>query len=476
MTSRRLARSTHLAAAGIATLAGLLFARGLETKTNYDEGVYLASIDALRHGQRLGSDLYVVQPPAFYSLARVLAAPFGDSVAGIRVGFVLVAALGVLAAYILGSRLFGHWAGMAAAALVAIGPPYPTVAPTVAADVPSVAIGIAAVALAALAVRSGTRDRAWAFAAGGMLAFAVLVKFLALPFAVPLLAVVLAARAGRRLLPLVVVGGISVTAFFLLINLGSLDEVWRGVVTDHANAQAMHNFSDNVGRIRGLLHPHTPFAWLVPAGLIAFLCSRDARRTWPLATVVPAAMAFTIYQRPLNDHHLVLMSAAYAIAAGPALALGIADLPRRAGVVAVSVVCLFVAAGFFQEERRLARNDVPEKPEILWAADVLASQTSPGQLVASDQPIVNFLARRDLPGYLSDTSNTRIASKALTQGAILAEVDRTHSPVVVADRMFTTLPDLLAQLARRYPVRLRCGTATLYLAQPPSSATPVCPL
>jgi 4-amino-4-deoxy-L-arabinose transferase-like glycosyltransferase len=465
----------HLAAGGLAALSGLLFARALGTKTNYDEGVYLASIDALRHGQHLGRDLYTVQPPAFYSLARVLAAPFGHSVSGIRLGFVLVAVLGVLAAYVVGSRLFGHWAGLAAAAFVAIGPPYPTVAPTVAADVPSIAFGIAAVALAALAVRPGAH-RGWAAAAGGTMAFAVLVKFLAVPFAVPLAAVILAARAGKRLFPLVAAGGVAVTAGFLLINLGGLDEVWRGVVTDHANAQAMHNFSDNVGRIRGLLHPHTPFAWLVPAGLLAFVVSPSARRTWPLATIVPVAMAFTIYQRPLNDHHLVLMSAAYALAAGPALALAIERLPGRVRLTAITVVCLFVAAGFFQEERRLARNDIPELPETSWAVQVVAAASTSGELVASDQPIVNFLARRDLPGYLSDTSNTRISSQALTPAAILAEVDRTRPPAVVVARMFTTLPELLAGLDQRYLVRLRCGTATVYLNRPLTVDSPACPV
>ena len=122
--------------------AAAIFTRALGTRTNYDEGVYLASLEALRHGQRSGSDLYAIQPPAFYLLLRGLAAPFGHSIEAIRAAFALVGVLGVGAAVALGWRLYGAAAGLAAGALLAVAPPYPTVAPTVAADVPSIALGI----------------------------------------------------------------------------------------------------------------------------------------------------------------------------------------------------------------------------------------------------------------------------------------------------------------------------------------------
>ena len=96
--------------------AALVFTRSLGTRTNYDEGVYLASLDALRRGQDLGSDVYTSQPPAFYWVLRVLAAPFGSSVEGIRLGFAALALVGVGAAIVLGWRLFGPPAGVAAGA------------------------------------------------------------------------------------------------------------------------------------------------------------------------------------------------------------------------------------------------------------------------------------------------------------------------------------------------------------------------
>ena len=38
----------------IVVAAAVVYTRSLHTATNYDEGNYLASLDALRHGQHLG--------------------------------------------------------------------------------------------------------------------------------------------------------------------------------------------------------------------------------------------------------------------------------------------------------------------------------------------------------------------------------------------------------------------------------------
>ena len=104
------------ASVAILGVAAFVFMRALTTRTNYDEGVYLASLEALRHGQRLGLDLYAIQPPAFYGLLRVLAAPFGHSIEGIRAAFALIGLAGVAAAIALGWRLYGAAAGLVAGA------------------------------------------------------------------------------------------------------------------------------------------------------------------------------------------------------------------------------------------------------------------------------------------------------------------------------------------------------------------------
>jgi 4-amino-4-deoxy-L-arabinose transferase-like glycosyltransferase len=471
-------RATRLWAIGpglVVAAAALVFTRALDTRTNYDEGVYLASLDALRRGQELGSDVYTSQPPGFYWVLRLLAAPFGTSVEGIRIGFAAVAVAGVAAAITLCWRLYGPPAGVLAGALVVIGPPYPSVAPTVAADVPSVGLGLVSLALLAFALPDGA-PRRWSAAAGATLSFAVATKLLAFPFVVPFLALTLARRAGRRVLPTAAAGAAIVVAVLALVHAGSLGAIWDSVVGDHTGAAELGDRRENVRWIRDLLEPRTPIAWLVPAGLVAFVLSRSARRTWPLWTFVPAAALFLVLLRPLADHHLLLLTVAYAISAGPSLALGIAALgSQRLRIAAAGVVTLFVLAGVYQEQRRLHRNDVPEPAEITWAATALERVTPPDAVVVSDQPIVPFLARRAQPGRLVDTSNTRITGGGLTADEVIDELERAHPEAVVVARMLGTLPAVLAYLQKLYPHRAGCGEATLYL-RAGAAAPPRCPV
>jgi 4-amino-4-deoxy-L-arabinose transferase-like glycosyltransferase len=467
-------RAAPALAAVVVVVAAAIFTRALGTRTNYDEGVYLASLEALRHGQRLGSDLYAIQPPAFYVLLRVLAAPFGHSIEGIRAAFALVGVLGVGAAVALGWRLYGAAAGLSAGALLAIAPPYPTVAPTVAADVPSIALGICALALTAFATHPRS-SRRLAAASGSVLALAVLVKFLALPFAVPILALVLAARCGRRLLPPLLGGGAAVGAVFLIAYSRALPELWQGIVSDHAGAKKVSSISRNVDWIQHLLSVHTPLGWLVPLALVALVLVPRARQTWPLWTIVPASALFLVLLRPLADHHLALLSASYAIASGPTLALAITALPRHARVGAAVLLVAMLAAGAFQEQRRLHHNDVAEPAEIRWASSVVAAATRPSELVVTDQPVIAFRARRQIPGYLSDTSNTRVVSGALTTADVLRVVDENRPTAVVVGRMFLSMSGLVPKLASRYPVHRACGRVTVYLRTPTIEALPLCP-
>jgi hypothetical protein len=188
---------------------------------------------------------------------------------------------------------------------------------------------------------------------------------------------------------------------------------------------------------------------------------------------VPAAAGFLTLVRPLADHHLVLLSIACAIAAGPSLALAIAGLPRPAQVAATTGLVLLVAAGIYQEQRRLHRNDVAEPADVTWAIDAVERATPPNALVITDQPIVLFRSKRATYGPLVDISNTRVTGGTLTAVDVNDQIRRSRPDAVLVDRMLRFLPDVLAALDRRYRTRVRCGSATLYLASP--AVTPPCP-
>jgi 4-amino-4-deoxy-L-arabinose transferase-like glycosyltransferase len=448
-----------LALAGLLGLAALLYGRSLHAAANYDEGVYLASLDALRHGQGLGTDVYASQPPGFYVLLSAVSLLPGDGVTDLRIGFLLLALVGLCAAYVIGRKIGGVAGGLGAAALLAVTAPYPVQAARVQADTASVALALVAIAVACYAGRSP-----WRWAAAGALAGAtVSVKLLALPVAAPI-AVLLVARRSWRAAGALVVGAGLVWVALAATYAGALGELWQTVVTDHRLARSLGpSLADNVHRV--LLHSldwKTPAGVLVPIGLVCAIVFLRRVELLALGAWIVASAAFLVYQRPLLDHHLVLLATALAVPAGAGIGAAVARVPRPARIAVAGVAALALAAGFVQEERRLDRQ-AGESPGVLWAAERLRMRTKPGAFIGSDLPIVPYLAGRRMPGQLVDTSFVRLGTGSLTAAEILATLDRRHVRAVVVGREFANRPLLLQELAARYRARTERDGVTIYL-------------
>jgi MFS family permease len=449
-----------LVPAGLLTVAGFVYIRGVEAAANYDEGVYLASLDALRHGQELGTDVYASQPPGFYVLLQGLSLLPGDGVEGIRVAFVLVALLGLAAAYAIGRKLAGVWGAFGAAGLLGITAPWPVQAPRVQADTASVALALCAVAVAFYAGRCS-----WRWAAAGVLAgAAVAVKLLAFPVVAPL-AVLLVGRRSWRATIAAAAGALAVWIVLLVAHGGVLGELWKSVVADHRDARGLGpSVADNVERV--LLHPldwRTPAGVLVPIGLVAAVVLLRRLELLALGAWIVVSAIFLVAQQPLLDHHLVLLAATLAVPAGVGLGAAVGRVPTPVRYAVAGVAGLAIAVGFAQEERRLWRQD-GDPAGVTWAADRLRERTQPAELVGTDLPIVAYLADRRVPGQLVDASFVRFGSGSLTDGEILGFLDLHDVRAVAVGRLYAERDGLIAALRERYPTRLGRDGITIYLA------------
>ena len=434
-----------LALAALLGLAAFVWSRGLDAAANYDEGVYLASLDALRHGQELGTDVYASQPPGFYVLLQELSFLPGDGIEWIRVAFVLVALLGLGAAYAIGRKLADVSGAFGAAALLAVTAPWPVQAARVQADTASVALALCAVAVAFYAGRCSWR---WA-ATGALAGAAIAVKLLAFPVVAPL-AVLLVARRSWHAAGACVAGAGAVWAALAVAYAGALGELWQSVVSDHRGARELGpSLADNVERV--LLHPldwKTPAAVLVVVGLACAAIFARRMEMLALGVWIVASAAFLVYQRPLLDHHFVLLAATLAVSAGAGLAAGCQRLPRPASLVAAGIVAVALALGFVQEGRRLARQGA-EPAAVLQTAEQLRAFTQEGDLVGGDLPIVAYLADRRMPGQLVDTSFVRLEGGSLTDEEIIDELETVEA--VIVGREFRNRPALMRRLNDLHP-------------------------
>ena len=359
----RLVDATALAALLAAT--GVLFARNLDTASSSDEGVYLASLDALRHGDRLGSEVFASQPPGFYLVLRLIGLFAGHSLEAARIGFLLVALVGCAGAYALGRALGGVAAGVAAAGLIAILPPFPSEAMRVDADVPAVSITLVALALVAWSTRLDA-PRWLAVLGGAVLAFAIFVKLDAIVGVVPVAALLLTAPAlRRRLAGYVAAGAAVVAAAFLIAYAGVLDDLWASVVTFHRDARSYPTPQSFRYLVRHeVLALDTPAPWLVLAGAhhrirpqspgLAALDLAARRRAAPLVAeaAVRASPAAPVRGARRRRRRLVR-------AASP--------LGRRRGPLAA------IAVGVVQQFHRIGAAVTDDPEEFAWGSD----QTAP---------------------------------------------------------------------------------------------------
>jgi hypothetical protein len=212
-----------------------------------------------------------------------------------------------------------------------------------------------------------------------------------------------------------------------------------------------------------LLHPldwKTPAAVLVVVGLACAAILVGRIEMLALGVWIVASAAFLVYQRPLLDHHLVLLAATLAVPAGAGLGAAVVAAGKVRLAIA-GVVAVMLALGFVQEQDRLA-DQTGDPPGVVWAAEQLHTRTQPDELVGTDLPIVPYLADRRVPGQLVDMSFVRLGTGSLTEAEILRELEGVRA--VVVGREFRNHPALLREIAARYPQRLERDGITIYLA------------
>lgn len=450
-----------MALAAILAAAGLLFARGLNVPPSWDEGVYLGQSDALMYGQRLGTDVFTAQPPGFHLLLVGAASIGGLGVDQLRLTTLALALLGLLAVAAVARAVAGPKAGLAAAAVLAVAPSYPTFAAQISADLP----GCVLATLALACMLTPSKHRRLRLVAGGLLFAAA--ESVKLDAFVLLLPVPLYCWTGRLRLADIGVAAAAAGAAFLAgaAVIGSaLPEVWRDTVAYHVAARNVSGAgSDNVHELTAFFHLRQPFTWITAAAVATALLLRPRTRLplWPLWVTAAAAAGFLLWHRPLHDNHMVLLAVALAPPVGAELAAGLSQI-HRLRPFAVAALVLLVVAGYVQDTREMDRNAAPLPVGIVWAVKQVDAAVPPGRLVVSDEPIVPFLANRRMPGQTIDTALLRFGAGYLTDEDVLRAVDRYHVPVVIAGRAFNSRPRLLAALARRFPIRKSRDGVTLY--------------
>jgi hypothetical protein len=439
--------------AGIVAAQAYLFAQPIHSAATYDEAVYLAAVDALRHGQALGSQVFAAQLPGFYDLLRGISYLGGLSMAGIRTGLLVVTVLGTIGGWLVGRRFGGPVGGLLVASFLAIAPPLDLFGYQVIADTPALALTLLSLGIATLGGPPA------AVAAGLLFGAALSVKLTAVT-ALPALVWLLRGRLGPA-----AAGFATIVVALLIAHAGAIGDLWTSGVTYHSDARTTPAVIPHPHRqILDQIPRGTPFLVLTVLAVVvgvAFLARRRPLHVLPLWTWAVLSVAFLFLHAPLHYNHLIVFPFTLAVAGGSTLGAAVERAPRNVSLAAMAALALAVAAGLVQQLHRVDLVKTPEPATNVAAAQALERLTPPGAIVIDDRPIISFLAHRQVLGPLVDLAALRFETRSLDDAKVIRQLP--HADAVVVSRALRDHPAVLRVLARRFHRAYDRGGVAIWL-------------
>jgi hypothetical protein len=180
---------------------------------------------------------------------------------------------------------------------------------------------------------------------------------------------------------------------------------------------------------------------------------------WELWTWPVAATALLVAQRPLLDHHLVLLSAALAVPVAATTGDMLRSLRGRLRTLALAALVAAGVAASVQQWYRVAGSAGTTADET-HAVAFLRSHVAAGATVASDLEIVPYLAGMRQPPQLVDLSAVRVATGWITDAQVLR--DSRGSAAFVVGRTLAGHRAVRRVLRRRYTRLAYVGAISIY--------------
>jgi 4-amino-4-deoxy-L-arabinose transferase-like glycosyltransferase len=463
--------------------------RLLDLPLERDEGEYAYAGQLMLEGIPPYQLAYNMKFPGTYAAYALIEAAFGETTDGIRIGLIIVTSATAFLIYLLGLRLIGRGAGMAAAAaytvlsvslasqgfyahathfvmLAAMGgfvllvDPSPRARGEGGASAPRegrhsaqiVTERPSSAASRHLLPTRGENDLAVTpLLAGALLGVAVLMKQPGAVFAIFGVLWMLAERRWRDS-GLVTAGGAivaAITAIWLAAT-GVFGRFWFWTIKYAREYASETSLADAKGYLVNTfygVYSWTPLLWwAIAAGVVLMLAERTTRRAGVIITAL-IAVSFIGTSAGLlyRNHYFLLMFPACALAAGGGVAAGMRLVPEAARFAAPIVFGVVLLVSIAMEWRVIAQYSPEKITRILHGdspfiqapriAEYLREHTSPDDRIAvlGSEPEIYFLAgRKSATGYVYMYPLMEHQPYAHTmQQEMIREIDRANPKYIV---------------------------------------------
>ena len=481
-------RNSWLAGATLLLLLAvyLLYSNLGNYNASYDSGVYLESARMMGRGFGLYRQIFDSQPPLWLLLIYVSFRMFGETAMAGQLVTATAGLITILAVMQMTSRLGGKGGAILAGVLVTLSPLELQWSRSLNGDVPAVALASISMAFAAGYARHGRRT--WLMAAALASMGAIMIKLSGV-YAVPALLLFVIARWKKaealdrwQLVPFVALDTFIVIGIFGGITLFSLawfrpDQLWHQVVTFHWAARSVHGSITLDDKWHTLFDLAAGERLLIGATPLTVLCLLSgieglALLAWPCFTFFGL-----LEHHPLYDHHLVALIPALAAAIGvgasnlrivyPPLVRRLSIQPRPARMVALTACAIvglaILGGGASQAWIEAANQHALMRLSVLPSSEgrlvnLIVSQTLPDEMIVTDDQGLAFLADRDMPPGLTDTSYTRITSGYLRSHEVIEQAEQYHVRFVLLwTGRLASMPEVVHWANERFPFRTDLG-------------------
>ncbi len=383
-----------------------------------DEGEYAYAGQLILHGIPPYKLVYNMKWPGTYAAYAAAMGVFGETISGIRIGLLLVTSATAICLFILTKRMFGHVAGVVAAAVQLL----------LSITVPAMGlyahathfVALAAVAgLMVLTPRTGQDQTPFPriVAAGALLALAALMKQPGMFFGIFAAVWLLARRKVKETGALA--GGASammgLTALILaLAGVFARAKFWtidyaRQYLSQSTLTEGFEQFGTNFGPIFSYT---SPLWWAAAVGLVLLFVKAETRRhaLFVIGFTLAGVLATTpgLFFRP---HYFIVLFPAIALLNGVAIAAASALIPNRAAIVGVFAIVFLLALGMQWSSLMRAEPPLLDKllygdnpfPEAIEIGSYLKEHTAPDDRIAvvgSEPEIYFYAARKSATGYI----------------------------------------------------------------------------
>jgi len=421
--------------------ASRLAIHAIPSEREYDEGVYLLSARSLLAGHELFSSVFSSQPPAFLESLAMAMRIGGDNLASARLLILGFSVVALAAIGFVGRRIAGPWAGAASVAALAVTGTFVDLAHIVEAEMPAMAVALLALG-AVLQARRLDWHRGWLLGSGALLALGALFKLLVVPLAAPLGLLLLLAPPrgdetdweldgrGRALIGRVAGRSLWMAAGAAMVGvvpllLYDIGPLYEQTVAFHVDKHDVYRSTPFGNLLRAARHMRADEAVAAVAaiGFVLMLLRKRPVALWLLAWIALMLVVLAV-QAPLFWRHFILLTPPIALAAGAAAPLLARYLPGPGAVVLTLVaIALWIATALSGQGRRgdasfpLLPGSEKRDYSVSLLKDVsqwIREHTDASEMVVSDDPISVFLAGRQAPPAICDTSSARIKAASLT--------------------------------------------------------------